>query len=311
VGARSLQRGAPSIVRLGLVGAGRWGFRIAETLRSLPGVELAAISSRHAPSFDRGGALWFERWQDLVGSGRCDGVVVASSPDTHVAIALGALDAGLAVMIEKPLALSLAEARRLANDVASRVAPAVVLVDHIHLFARAYEAMKSRLRSPVTEIRSYGCSFEPWRPYSSLFDYGPHDVSMVLDLAGRGADRTSCRLLHAIEREGQTHELFEIAMTLGDVHATSVVGNGAARKERLLEVSCANGDRLVYDDAQADDKLRVNGEPVPVPSDRPLARAITAFVRSMEGERDPRCGLALAMDVQTVLETCATSVALR
>jgi predicted dehydrogenase len=281
---------------------------VAETLRSHSGAELAAICSRHAPSFDLGGAPWFVDWQDLVGSGRCDGVVVASPPETHVPIALGALDAGLAVMIEKPLALSLADAGRLDELVAHRASAPVVLVDLVHLFAPAYQTLKSRLRSPVVEVRSRGCSFEPWRPYSSLYDYGPHDLSMVLDIAAAAPDRTTCRLLDALEREGRTHQLFEIEMTLGEIRATCVVGNGAPRKERLLEVSCTNGDRLVYDDTQPADKLRVNDEPVPVAADRPLALAIAAFVASIRGERDPRCGLGLAMKVQAALEECALTL---
>jgi predicted dehydrogenase len=239
-----------------------------------------------------------------VASGRCDGVVVASPPDTHVPIALGAVGAGLAVMIEKPLAVSLAEAQRLDARLAA-VSPApVVLVDHVHLFAPAYQTLKSRLRSPVAEVRSRGCSFEPWRPYSTLYDYGPHDLSMVLDIAAAPADRTTCRLLDTIEREGRTHQLFEIAMTLGEIRATCVVGNGASRKERLLDVSCRNGDRLVYDDTQPIEKLRVNDEPVAIAADRPLALALAAFVESIRGERDPRCGLGLAMRVQAALEAC-------
>jgi predicted dehydrogenase len=305
VGARGVQRGDTVGIRLGLVGAGRWGRRIIDTVSALPDCELAAICTRGPAPHDGGDVPWFARWQDLVATGGCDGVIIATPPEAHVPIALEALGAGLAVMIEKPLALGLADAKRLADFVASRPSCPAVLVDHTHLFAPAYQALKSGLRSPIVEIRTRGCSFEPWRPYSSLYDFGPHDLAMVLDLFGSPPDLVACRLLSEVTRDARVHQLFGIELAFGPARVSCVVGNAAPEKARRLEVLCENGDRFVYDDLQpSSDKLRIDDRAVALPADRPLALAIAAFARSIRGPRDPRCGLDLSMKVQAVLEEC-------
>jgi predicted dehydrogenase len=252
----------------------------------------------------------FDRWQDLIAARTCAGLIVATPPDTHVAIAMKALEADMAVMIEKPLALSLREASRLQRWVKAGEQCPAVLVDHVHLFAPAYERLKSLIRSPIVAIRTRGCSSEPWRPYSSLFDFAPHDLSMVLDLVGMLPDHTTSRVISETTNETvdgpRVHQLFDIEMTFGSVRVSCLVGNASSTKERYLEVSCENGDRLVYDDMQSVHKLTLNDKPVDVNAEKPLKNALAVFAAAVRGERDPRCGLDLAMKVQAVLERCAT-----
>jgi predicted dehydrogenase len=222
-----------------------------------------------------------------------------------VAIALRALEAGLAVMIEKPLALSLKEATQLSDYAASLRPYPPILLDHTHLFAPAYQKLKSSIRSPILEIRTRGCSFEPWRPYSSLFDFGPHDLSMVLDLMGSLPERSACRVISEITHETKNgpklHQLFRIEMTFKSARATCIVGNASPTKARYLEVVCENGDRLVYDDTQEEAKLRINDCPVDIAKHRSLTMAMIVFRDATLGIEDQRCGLSLGLLVQTVL----------
>jgi predicted dehydrogenase len=307
LGTGSVQRGAARVA-LGLVGVGRWGRRIIATIDCLPDAELVAICSQTRPPLGDRAIPWFARWEDLIASGQCDGIVVASPPETHVPIALGALGAGLAVMIEKPLALSLNDATHLSDYAASLTPCPPMLLDHTHLFAPAYQKLKSSIRSPILEIRTRGCSFEPWRPYSSLFDFGPHDLSMVLDLMGSLPERSACRVVSEITRETtngpKLHQLFRIEMTFGSARATCIVGNASPNKARYLEVVCENGDRLVYDDTQEEAKLRINDSVVNTAKSRSLTMAMIVFTDAALGIEDRRCGLSLGVRIQTVLETC-------
>jgi predicted dehydrogenase len=304
-----VQRGPPRVA-LGLVGVGRWGKRILATLEGLPDVELIALCSRGTARTAGAKPERFDRWQDLISARACAGLIVATPPDVHVPIALKALEAGMAVMIEKPLALSLREASRLQERVKAREGCPAVVVDHVHLFAPAYERLKSLIRSPIVAIRTRGCSSEPWRPYSSLFDFAPHDLSMVLDLLGVLPDDTTSRVVFEMTNETidgpKLHQLFEIEMTFGSARVSCLVGNASSTKERYLEVSCENGDRLVYDDMQSVHKLTLNEKPIVVDAEKPLKNALAVFAAAVRGELDPRCGLDLAMKVQTVLERCAT-----
>jgi myo-inositol 2-dehydrogenase / D-chiro-inositol 1-dehydrogenase len=119
-----------------------------------------------------------------------DIVVVATPPSRHVADALQALAAGAAVLVEKPLATTLADADRLvAADTEGRVAYAENLAH-----CPAVQAMLSRLGSLGTssfiEIRmagprpTYGQFLTPEWGGGALFDLGAHPIALALRFAG-------------------------------------------------------------------------------------------------------------------------------
>jgi myo-inositol 2-dehydrogenase / D-chiro-inositol 1-dehydrogenase len=119
-----------------------------------------------------------------------DIVVVATPPSRHVADALHALAAGAAVLVEKPLATTLADADRLvAADTEGRVAYAENLAH-----SPAVQAMLSRLGSigppSCIEIRtvgprpSYGEFLTPEWGGGALFDLGAHPIALALMFAG-------------------------------------------------------------------------------------------------------------------------------
>jgi len=120
-------------VKLGLIGLGRWGRNCMATMRTIPGLRLARAAdpdpSTH--TWVNGGEVALD-WRDLLEAGDLDGIIVATPPRHHVEIARAAVEAGLPVLVEKPLALSSGEAAgllALAEELGG-----FVLVDHIHLF---------------------------------------------------------------------------------------------------------------------------------------------------------------------------------
>jgi myo-inositol 2-dehydrogenase / D-chiro-inositol 1-dehydrogenase len=119
-----------------------------------------------------------------------DIVVVATPPSRHVADALQALAAGAAVLVEKPLATTLADADRLvAADTDGRVAYAENLAH-----CPAVQAMLGRLGSigapSYIEIRTagprptYGEFLTPEWGGGALFDLGAHPIALALLFAG-------------------------------------------------------------------------------------------------------------------------------
>jgi predicted dehydrogenase len=155
------------------------------------GIDVRAFASRtveHADAKARefgGRAVAF----DQLPAG-ADIVVVATPPSRHVADALHALAAGAAVLVEKPLATTLADADRLvAADTEGRVAYAENLAH-----CPAVQAMLSRLGSLGTptliEIRmagprpTYGQFLTPEWGGGALFDLGAHPIALALLFAG-------------------------------------------------------------------------------------------------------------------------------
>jgi predicted dehydrogenase len=124
----------PPRSRLGLIGAGTFGLRHSRFVAKSDRADLVAVAD---PTFAADGALPEElrdlaRYPDhreMLARGDLDGVIVASPSELHVAHALDCLDAGVAVLVEKPVAVDRVQAQPLLDRVA--VDPgARVLVGH-------------------------------------------------------------------------------------------------------------------------------------------------------------------------------------
>jgi scyllo-inositol 2-dehydrogenase (NADP+) len=128
-----------------------------------------------------------------------DLVVVAAPNRAHVPLGLAAVDAGLHLVVDKPLAASVADARRLADAAASRGVVASVFHN------RRWDGDFLTLRRLVSEgslgeLVRLESRFDRWRPEVDrgrwreaagpedagglLFDLGPHLIDQALELLG-------------------------------------------------------------------------------------------------------------------------------
>lgn len=101
-----------TLIRYGIVGCGSMGREHIENIKALGGGAcVTAIADPHAPSRDAALALFdderapqrFDDHRELLASGLCDAVVIATPNHTHVAMMRDALDADVHILVEKPL----------------------------------------------------------------------------------------------------------------------------------------------------------------------------------------------------------------
>ncbi len=122
---------AAAPVRVAVVGAGLIGRRHAEIVRALAETTLAAIvdpaPAAQALAADLG-VPWRADLADLIREDGADGVVIATPNQTHAALGLKAVAAGLPMLVEKPIADSVAAAERLVR--AADAAGVPILVGH-------------------------------------------------------------------------------------------------------------------------------------------------------------------------------------
>jgi predicted dehydrogenase len=105
-------------VRLGLVGLGNMGRAHRHNIVSgrVQGLELAAVCDR--PEFlpeKREGEAQFSDVSDMIASGAIDAIHICTPHFSHAPIGVEALEAGLHVMVEKPLAVHVADCQRLVD----------------------------------------------------------------------------------------------------------------------------------------------------------------------------------------------------
>jgi predicted dehydrogenase len=172
-------------MRVGVVGVGHLGRHHARILSALPEVNLVAVVDTNRPRAEEIAAAYQTRplfdARDL--AGQVDAVTIAVPTERHRDIALPFLEAGVPVLVEKPMARSLAEAdEMIAAAAASRVALAVGQTER---FNPAVAAAVPLLRDPrFIEVHRLGTFPERSLDIDVVFDLMIHDLDVVLSLVG-------------------------------------------------------------------------------------------------------------------------------
>ena len=123
-------------LRVGVIGTGRMGAFHVHANNRLDCVDLVAVAdpdpvARNAALRGRP-AEEYADWRRLIEAADIDAVSVACPSELHVEVALAALDAGLHVLVEKPIATNLPDALRLRG--AARAAGRKLMVGHVERF---------------------------------------------------------------------------------------------------------------------------------------------------------------------------------
>lgn len=183
-------------LRIGLVGCGFMGSLHAATVAQSPGAELAAVFDTNLQSAQRAaeasGAAVAESLEDLIGGYQLDGVVIATPDALHLEPVLEAARAGLGILVEKPLASGVGEARKMVA--ACEEAGVVLMVGHILRFETAYanlrlaakEGVIGRIVNVFARRHAMRSEAERFEGAGHVVDYlAVHDFDILAWLHGR------------------------------------------------------------------------------------------------------------------------------
>lgn len=189
-----------SPLHVGLIGFGYAGRTFhAPLLLSTPGLRIAAVASRQAAAVQEAlgaEADVVEAPDNLLARPDIRLVVIATPNDSHHPLALAALRAGKAVVIDKPMALDAAQAAELAAEAHTR--GQLLSVFHNRRWDGDFLAVKALLASGelgrVTQVRMHFDRYRPlvrsrWREADTTagglwIDLGPHLIDQALQLFG-------------------------------------------------------------------------------------------------------------------------------
>lgn len=249
--------------RIGLIGFGYWGPNLARNLADVPGAVLAAVADprrdrREAAAARHPGLRLFPDAADLIAQPDLDAVVVATPVSTHYDVGLLALKSGKDVLVEKPLAASVAEAEMLA-EVAHREGR-LLMVDHTYVYAGAVRKIAQLIEAgELGEVRYYDSLrinlglFQG--DVSVLWDLAIHDVSLLQFLLRRRFETVQatggCQLGKGLENVAH--------ITLGLEGGAQAHVNVSWISPVKIRQTILVGDRkmLLYDDLEPDEKLKV------------------------------------------------------
>lgn len=170
-------------VRVGVIGTGALGYHHARLLRRMPGAEFAGIYEKNPER-----AAYVARELETVAHpsleallDRVDAVSVVVPTSVHTEVGLAVLSRGLAALIEKPLADTVAGAEALVRRASET--GAVLQVGHVERFNRAVRAAAPYLDEPRFLQTERLAPFQPrGTDVAVILDLMIHDLDLVLEL---------------------------------------------------------------------------------------------------------------------------------
>jgi UDP-2-acetamido-3-amino-2,3-dideoxy-glucuronate N-acetyltransferase len=229
------------MISIAVIGCGRWGQNLIRVFGDLQDAHLIACCNK---SNDEGLRQLKVRYPnietthkvpDVLASPRVDAIVIATPDQTHFEFAKQALDAGKHVFVEKPLALSLGQAKELVDLADSR--SRVLMTGHILQYHPAIRWIKERLvtefTSPVS-VLSRRVEFGIARGGGDLlWSSAIHDVSVIQYLL-QDEPEGICGAGASLNNEGAYDVLFINLLFRGGVVGHIYAGFAGPHRERRL-----------------------------------------------------------------------------
>jgi UDP-2-acetamido-3-amino-2,3-dideoxy-glucuronate N-acetyltransferase len=313
-----------------LVGCGQWGKNIARNLAQL-GALLTICDADRSRGESMAKEFDVEFSADIGGTlsrGDISAVAIATPAVTHADVAGMALEAGKHVYVEKPIALSVSDARAIAAKAVEK--KLTLMTGHLlqyhpvfmHLLAMVREGKLGTVRYIYSNRLNQG---RVRTEENALWSLAPHDISMILALAGGKPKRVSAMGQAAVQPGipdiatanfeflgGLKAHLFCSWLNPYKEHRLAVVGDKAMA---VFEDSAAKWeDKLVLYPHHVAWKgnipefVKAAGEPVAVEKGEPLRDEVEHFLSCVEENTVCRTGPEEAIPVLEALAAAQRSM---
>lgn len=237
-----IQRSHPEPIRVGVVGVGNMGQHHTRVLSMLKDVELVGVADvnveRGIDTASKYRVRFFEDYRDLLL--HVDAVCVAVPTRLHHSVGMTCLQAGIHVLIEKPIAASIAEAESLVNAAAE--SQCILQVGHIERFNPAFQELHKILKTEellALEAHRMSPYADRANDVSVVLDLMIHDIDLMLELAASPV----VKLTASGSRASGSGFLDYVTATLGfanGIVATLTSSKVTHRKIRRIAAHCKN-----------------------------------------------------------------------
>ena len=309
--------------KIALIGCGNWGKNIARSLGELE--SLAAIcdpdsSSLHAQTYRDRFNVPLLSVDEILSNPQIEGVVIATPTATHFSLCKKGLEAQKHVFVEKPMVQDLTQNRELCALAKSK--KRTLMVGHILRYHPGYLTLKRLCQEgaigSVGHITTRRCNLGRFFPgESALWDFSPHDLSMVLGLMERLPLNVSCQE-HSYVEEG-VGDFASLTLDFGqNQHAHLYFSRLSPYKEQVLVVQGKTGF-LSFDDTRdwsekvtwykshvrpAPTKPEIQLNPlefITLEAAEPLKLELQSFMKAMEDPTHNQSDSGQALDILKII----------
>jgi predicted dehydrogenase len=306
-------------IRVAVIGVGHLGRHHARILSELPGARLTAVVDtieEHArAAAEPSGAAVLTDYRAL--QNNVDAITIAVPTELHRDIAQPFLERGIPVLVEKPMARSLAEADDLLQ--AARKSNAVLAVGHTERYNPAIAAILPLVSRPrFIEVHRLGAFPDRSLDIDVVFDLMIHDLDVILSLVKSPVS--------AIEAVGvpvltTRYDIANARLRFEDGCIANITASRISR-ERVRKIRFFQQDAYISIDYAAQEvegyrlvrrdgaRPDIQGGQLPVQREEPLKRELADFVGAVREKRAPlvtgedgRRALALAEAIAERMES--------
>jgi predicted dehydrogenase len=242
-------------LRIGVTGLGRVGWEHCKTLATHADYAFVGVADpveeRRQEAVTTFGCAAFATHEELIKGGHLDAIAIASPTHLHRAMAVTALEAGLHVFLEKPMAVTLADAEAIAQ--AAKDAKRVLTIYQPHRLMAYYQQVKQVIASgklgTVYQVKRGGFGWvrrNDWQTLQKfgggmLSNHGAHFIDQMFDLTGSDVDRMFCRL-GRVASMGDAEDVVKLVyQTKAGMLADLEINQAVPRNPYELEISGSHG----------------------------------------------------------------------
>ena len=225
-----------NMLRVGVVGCGFIGALHARIMYEIPNAELVAVSDVYEPAAKKAaenyGCKAYTNYEEMFRNEKLDAVSITVRDDMHKEIAIKAAEAGLKILLEKPIAPTYAEGKAIADAVeANKDKGARLMVAQVLHFLPQYAELRDRIaRGELGEISHM--FLKRTNPRSSggiskapIFYYiGVHDIEMMCAYAQSAPKKVYCQQVSKINKNATTAREAEDAEFMTVTYENGSVG---------------------------------------------------------------------------------------
>ncbi len=325
-------------VRVGVIGCGYWGPKLARNFNDLPDATLDMVSDLREDRLEEIQALYpsvtvTRNYKDLL-EANLDAIVIATPVNTHYPLAKEALYAGKNVLIEKPITSHSDHAKDLIEI--ARKQNRVLMVGHTFEYNPAVEAVREIVQSgelgDIYYLNATRVNLGLLQPdINVMWDLAPHDISIIRFVLDQDPIKVSARGATFVNKIRKLHEVAYVNMHFPNgVMANLQLSWLDPVKQRALTI-VGSKKMLVYDDI-AEDKVIIFDKGVEVPAysiteeqfrasyrhgdetiypikwSEPLRAECNHFVQCIQNGATPRSDGVDGLKVLKILETAQRSL---
>lgn len=242
------------MINLALIGLGRWGKRYISAIETIPEVQIKYICANSTKSL----ALFpdkyikLDNYKDFKKYKDIDGVLVVTPAVSHLPIVKELLINKFNLLVEKPLVSSYEEALELVK-IYEQNNNKCFMVGHTYLYNPAFLKVLELKKQigDIIYIDSQGGSYGPFRnDVSALWDWAPHDISMILEIIREDPVGVSAWSVNSMKKQNFLGDIIYARLIFKNgLCAFMKIGSLFPKKTRILTVA-GSKNSILFDDTK-------------------------------------------------------------